>query len=132
MTHLLDASAIFKAIKENAIERTADSHTLELARYELGNIVWKQHNLHKTINREESLSLIRIIADVLDTLQVHHAKGREDKILELAEELDATFYDASYLHHARELGLSFVSEDKGMIEKARQMGIVASTLSEML
>ena len=132
MTHLLDESAIFKAIKENAIERTADSHTLELARYELGNIVWKQHNLHKTINREESLSLIRIIADVLDTLQIHHAKGREDKKLELAEEQDTTFYDASYLHHARELGLSLVSEDRGMIEKARQMGIVASTLSEML
>jgi len=132
MTYLLDASAIFKAIKENAIERTADSHTLELARYELGNIVWKQHNLHKTINREESLSLIRIIADVLDTLQVHHAKGREDKILELAEEQDTTFYDASYLHQARELGLSLVSEDKGMIERARQMGIAASTLSEML
>ncbi len=132
MTHLLDASAIFKAIKENAIDRTADSHTLEVARYELGNIVWKQHNLHKTINREESLSLIRIIADVLDTLQIHHVKGREDKILELAEEQDTTFYDASYIHYARELGLSLVSEDKGMIEKARQMGIVASTLSEML
>ena len=75
---------------------------------------------------------IQKLGDVLDTLQIHHAKGREDKILELAEEQDTAFYDASCLHHARELGLSLVSEDRGMIEKARQMGIVASTLSEML
>lgn len=132
MTRLLDSSAIFRAIKENAIDRTADSHTLELARYELGNIVWKQHNLHKTINGEESLRLIRIIADVLDTLQIHHAKGKEDKILELAEETDATFYDASYLYHARELGLPLISEDRSIIEKARRMGITASTLREIL
>lgn len=132
MTRLLDASAIFRAIKENAIDRTAESHTLELARYELGNIVWKQHNLHKTINREESLSLIRVIADVLDTLQIHHVKGKEASILELAEETDTTFYDASYIHHARELGLPLVSEDKGIIEKARQTRITASTLTEIL
>ena len=132
MTRLLDSSAIFRAIKENAIDRTADSHTLELARYELGNIVWKQHNLHKTVNREESLRLIRIIADVLDTLQIHHAKGKEDQILELAEEQVTTFYDASYLYHARELGLPLVSEDRSIIEKARRMGITASTLREIL
>jgi len=132
MTSLLDSSAIFKAIKENAIDRTAGSHTLELTRYELGNIVWKQRSLHKTINREESLRLIKIIADVLDTLQIHHAKGKEAETLNLAEDTNTTFYDASYLHHARELSLPLTSEDKRLIEKAHQLGIEASTLTESL
>ena len=75
---------------------------------------------------------IQKLGDVLDTFQIRHSKGREDKILELAEEQDTAFYDASYFFHARELGLSLISEDKELVEKARQMGIVASTLSEML
>jgi len=132
MTRILDSSAILKAIKLNAIDRTAGSHTIELARYELGNIVWKQHNLHKTINREESIKLIEIITDVLDSLQIHDTKGKETETLKLAEDTNTTFYDASYLNHARELSLPLTSEDKRLIEKAHQLGIEASTLTESL
>ena len=131
MSYILDSSAIFRAIKDKVIDRTANSYTLELARYELGNIVWKQHNLFKTIDQKDSLKLIRIIADVLNTLEILNAKSKEDKILELAEELNTTFYDTSYLYHALELGLPLISEDMKLIEKGRHMGITASTLSEI-
>ncbi len=130
MSYILDSSAIFRSMKDKATDAIAEGCTLELARYELGNIVWKQHTLFKAIDREESLKLIRVIADILNTLKILHAKGVEDKILELAEEHSTTFYDASYLFHARELELPLISEDKKLIEKARKMGIKASTLSE--
>jgi len=88
--------------------------------------------LFKAINSEESLKLIRVIADILNTLKILHAKGLEDRILELAEEHSTTFYDASYLFHAWELGLPLISEEKELIEKARKTGIKASTLSETM
>ncbi len=131
MNYILDSSAIFRAIKDKVIDRTADSYTLELARYELGNIVWKQHNLFKTIDQKDSIKLIKIIADVLNIFEILCVKSKEDKILELAEELNTTFYDASYLYYAQELGLPLLSEDMKLIEKGRHMGITASTLSEI-
>ncbi|GAI05268.1 unnamed protein product [marine sediment metagenome] len=53
-------------------------------------------------------------------------------VLGLAEELGAPFYDASYFLHARELGRSLISEDRGLVEKGRYMGVETSTLSEMM
>jgi predicted nucleic acid-binding protein len=130
VSRILDSSAIFRSMKDRATDAIAGGCTLELARYELGNIVWKQHTLFKTIDGEESLRLIRVVADILNTLEILHVKGVEDRVLELAEEHSVTFYDASYLFHTRELGLPLVSEDKELIEKARKMGVKASTLPE--
>jgi hypothetical protein len=45
MKYLFDSSAIFRAIKENKIDLLTGNYTLELARYELGNIVWKDYFL---------------------------------------------------------------------------------------
>ena len=45
MKSLFDSSAIFRAVKENKIEFLAGNYTLELARYELGNIIWKDMRL---------------------------------------------------------------------------------------
>jgi hypothetical protein len=50
MKPLFDSSAIFRAIKENKIEFLAGNYTLELARYELGNIIWKDCVLHVKIS----------------------------------------------------------------------------------
>ena len=130
MSCILDSSAIFRSMKDRATDAIVEGCTPELVRYELGNIVWKQHTLFKAIDREESLRLIRVIADILNTLEILHSEGVEDRILELAEEHSVTFYDASYLFHALERGLPLVSEDAELIEKARKIGIKASTLSE--
>ncbi|MCP8316707.1 MAG: hypothetical protein H3Z51_07600 [archaeon] len=50
MSYILDSSAIFRAIKENVVETLVGNYTLELARYELGNVLWKEYLLHKKIN----------------------------------------------------------------------------------
>ncbi|RLI96776.1 MAG: toxin VapC, partial [Candidatus Aenigmatarchaeota archaeon] len=42
MSYLFDTSAIFRAIKEGKIEILAGNYTIELARYELGNAIWKE------------------------------------------------------------------------------------------
>ncbi|MEM2148079.1 MAG: hypothetical protein QXJ94_05695 [Candidatus Bathyarchaeia archaeon] len=51
MKYLFDSSAIFKAIKENKINLLIGNYTLELARYELGNILWKNFPSKKPSQR---------------------------------------------------------------------------------
>lgn len=128
MSYILDSSAIFKAIKENSINKLTNRYTLELARYELGNIIRKQHNLYKTINQKESIQLMRVITDVLNTLEILQIQGKEEKILELAEELETTFYDASYLTYAQEFGIPLLTEDKKLMEKGKRLKITVMNL----
>lgn len=61
MKYLFDSSAIFRAIKENKIELLNGSYTLELARYELGNIIWKDHVLQSTLSKQEAQIIARTI-----------------------------------------------------------------------
>jgi len=42
MSYILDSSAIFRAIKENVVETSVGNYTLDLARYELGNVIWNR------------------------------------------------------------------------------------------
>lgn len=54
MKYLFDSSTIFRAIKKNKIELLAGNYALELARYELGNIVWKDSVLQAKVSKQES------------------------------------------------------------------------------
>lgn len=115
MTHILDPTTILRAIKDTATDTITDSHTLELARHEPGNIVWKQHTPFKTIDQQESLKLTTIIPDLLNTL---NATDKEANILEPAKEINITIHDATHPHHAREQGLPLTSEDTKLNEKS--------------
>jgi hypothetical protein len=53
MKYLFDYSAIIRAIKENKIELLNGNYTLELARYELGNIIWKGYVLQAKLSKQE-------------------------------------------------------------------------------
>jgi hypothetical protein len=58
MKFLFDSSAIFKAVKGNKIDFLVGNCTLELARYELGNILWKNFSLQSKATGQE----IKILA----------------------------------------------------------------------
>ena len=118
MKHLFDSSAIFKAIKNNAVEVLAGNCTLELARYELGNILWKEHTLHRRISDKEVKELIKLVREVLSVMNVVNVNGYESKVLDVAIKLKLTFYDASYVYLAKEKGLSLVTEDTRLLSKA--------------
>ena len=54
MKSLFDSSAIFRAVKENKVEFLAGNYTLELARYELENIIWKDCVLLAKVSEQEA------------------------------------------------------------------------------
>jgi len=120
MSYVVDSSSIFRAIKENRVEVLAGNYTLELARYELGNILWKEHTLGRRTTAEELERLIRLVKDVLNLMRVLTIGCHEERILNTATELKLTFYDASYLHYAKENELTLITEDSSLIDKAEQ------------
>ncbi len=117
MKFLFDSSAIFRAIKENKIEALAGNYTLELARYELGNIVWKNYALQSKISEQELKMMVKTIKRTLTIMDIIDVAGSEEEILQTAAQLSITFYDASYAYSAESKNLKLITEDKRLIKK---------------
>jgi predicted nucleic acid-binding protein len=118
MKYLFDSSAIFRAIKENKIDLLIGNYTLELARYELGNIVWKDYFLQAKISKDEAKMILKSIKHTLAIMEVIPIESNEEEILESAIQLKTTFYDASYIYIAGLKELQLITEDLRLIKKA--------------
>lgn len=120
MKYLFDSSAILKAIKENKIELLVGNSTLELARYELGNVLWKNFALQTKATEQEVKNLVKIIKQVLNMMEIAQITCNEQEILQTAAKLKITFYDASYAYFAKTKGLTLITEDSKLLEKITQ------------
>ena len=130
MKYLFDSSAVFRAIKENKIELLTGNGTLELARYELGNIVWKDYILQGKVSEQEAKLMTKAIKHTLTLMDVMGIAGSEEEILETARQLKITFYDASYVYFAKMKELRLVTEDARLIKKTSAT-INVSTLDDI-
>ncbi|MGQ9538541.1 MAG: type II toxin-antitoxin system VapC family toxin [Candidatus Bathycorpusculaceae bacterium] len=131
MKYLFDSSALFKAIKENKIEALIGNYTLELARYELGNILWKNFALQAKATEQEIRILAKIIKQALNTMEILQISCSEQEILEIAAKLKITFYDASYAYCAKTKNLTFITEDSQLLKKLMPY-VKASNLSGII
>jgi predicted nucleic acid-binding protein len=130
MIYLFDSSAIFKAIKENKVEVLVGNCTLELARYELGNVLWKSLALEGKATNAEIKNLARIVKRVLSVMEVLQISCSEEEILEIANKTKITFYDAAYAYHAMAKNLTLITEDTQLLKKVAPK-INALTLSDI-
>jgi predicted nucleic acid-binding protein len=117
MKYLFDSSAIFRAIKENKIEVLAGNYTLELARFELGNIIWKEIALKAIVSEQESKMMAKTVNHTLSLMDIIGIIGSEEEILDFAVQLKITFYDASYAYLAKAKDLRLITEDSRLIKK---------------
>ncbi len=117
MKYLFDSSAIFKAIKENKIDLLIGNYTLELARYELGNILWKNYALQAKATEQEIKTLAKIVKQTLNLMENIQINSTEEEILETATKLNTTFYDAAYIYHAKVKELPLITEDLQLQKK---------------
>jgi predicted nucleic acid-binding protein len=106
---VFDSSSIYALLTKGKIELFGGNYTVSLAKFELGNIVWKEVFLHKRISREEGLRLLSFISKVLNTMNLEDVNCKETE--EIALDYGITFYDASYVWLARKLDLPLVTED---------------------
>jgi predicted nucleic acid-binding protein len=130
MKSLFDSSAIFRAVKENKIEFLAGNYSLELARYELGNIIWKDCVLHAKVSEQEAKKMAKTINHILNLMDLIDIAGNEDEILDTAIKHKITFYDASYAYFAKAKNLGLITEDTRLIKKITPT-IDASTLESI-
>jgi predicted nucleic acid-binding protein len=130
MKYIFDSSAIFKAIKENKIEILVGNCTLELARYEMGNIIWKNYTLQAKATDQELKILAKIIKQTLNIMEITQINCDEEEILETATKLKITFYDASYTYYAKMKELTLITEDSQLLKKVTPY-IKASKLSDI-
>jgi len=119
VTYLFDSSAIFKAVAKNAVEILLKNYTVELARYELGNILWKERILHRRINGDEMIKLMELVKGALSFMKILSVECYEEEVIDTTEKLGLTFYDASYVFYAKKMGLTLITEDEKLIEKAK-------------
>ena len=120
MNLVFDSSSIFAAILRNEVEKLVGNQTLEVARYELGNALWKQAKRNRDGLTERDLDqLAQVVTDALNLLDVASVESHEKEVLGLAIRLGLTFYDASYVYLASRSGATLVTEDLKLLEKAR-------------
>lgn len=119
---ILDTSSIYRAIESDRIDALIHEKTLDLAAYELGNVVWK-HAMRENISFSEGKKLMSIIADCLSLMEVLRP-GMRENVYRIAVEAGVTYYDASFLHAARSHGEPLVSEDQKLSKAARSMNIL--------
>lgn len=135
--YILDSSAIamtLKRLKERSIEALKGKTILDLARYELGDIIWRGCALKNIISAEEALNEVENVAKVLKFTIVKGVGSSEEfkGVMELAVKLKLTFCDAAYLYVAKANGFTLVTEDKEPNEKAADSNVKAMTVDEFL
>lgn len=130
MSYLLDASSIFEALLRRKLRLLSGNFTISLARYELGNVVWKRGTLSGDISPERQAKLLALVSEGLKLMKVIGIAGQEGGVLEVAEGLKITFYDASYVHAAKAQGVPLVTEDRALREKAKNV-VQAFSLEEI-
>jgi predicted nucleic acid-binding protein len=135
--YLFDSNAIaitIKRLREKAVEALYGKATLNLAHYELGNMLWKECVLKGLISQEEALQKAEDMARMLEALRIEGIESSEDfkGVMKLATDLKLTFYDASYMYLAKNKDFTLVTEDKELSKKAEETNIKTITVNEFL
>ncbi len=131
---LLDASSLMLMMKNlggELVPKLGSFSILDLTMYEMGNILWKEGYLSKSLTREELASLASTTEQILTLVErVSMSPGDIGKTLELAEDEGLTFYDASYLRAAIDQEVSLVTED-AKLRRAAQKHVTVKTAAEL-
>ncbi|MGB9717833.1 MAG: type II toxin-antitoxin system VapC family toxin [Thermoproteota archaeon] len=96
-----------------------DSLTLSLAKYEVGNPLWKEALLQKRISIQEAFETMLLLNKVLKIMGTVNPSN-DGMVLKLACELKATFYDASYIAASIENNSRLVTDDEKLTRKIRE------------
>ena len=103
------ASAIFNLFQSNRFGVLLDGATIPLARYEIGNIIWKNYKIRNRISKQEAKDSSTVMFELLDSMEQIVPSSASTLALSLEEGL--TFYDSSYLVSAIETGYELVTDD---------------------
>jgi len=133
----LDSSAIaviLRRLRGKAAEIIRGGATLDLAGYELGNVVWKECVLKGSTTLEEAVKRAEDVAKILEIMRIESVEYTENfvEVMKISARLKITFYDASYLHIAKKNNFTLITGDKELEEKANEINVEAISTDEFL
>ena len=106
---LFDASAIFNLFQRGKYSLLIAGATTPLAKYEVGNVLWKNHKIRNKISKKEAIELGTVIFELIDSME--QIVPLPNSVLKLSLDEGLTFYDSSYLVSAIDSGYDFVTDD---------------------
>ena len=93
--YLFDASSIIALAIKRRVDSLVGGYTLELAGYEIGSYLWKEIYLTKSLSPDDLPALERIFLEILEKMNIVRGATLSAEVVNLAGELDLTYYDAS-------------------------------------
>ena len=134
MKHLLDASHVLWAIKSSATEEDllrlfGENCILDLTKYEIGNGLWKEHTLHKSMEEDEFHEFLSLFGRIIQRTQILSVEAEElPQVGDLAAKERITFYDASYIIVAKTRNLTLATRDARLSKVASKYAKTASRI----
>lgn len=136
MKILLDASALLPLVTQSGkkliTEATnADLWTTDLAIYESCNALWKLSTLLKTLTLKEAQNISEVFKELTDKNLIKTTNFTSINLpntMDIAQKLQLTFYDASYITASQNLKATLATEDQKLL-KAASKYIQAITFS---
>jgi predicted nucleic acid-binding protein len=126
---LFDASAIFNLSRKSKGNVLLNGCTIDLAGYELGNVIRRLVEVEKSVPRAQGAEIVRLLQSTIDGMERVKVSSLI-AVFENAIKEGLTFYDASYLTAAVEGGHQLVTDDQELLRAARKY-LVASRSSEL-
>lgn len=116
---LFDSSAIISLSGSGGLDKLLDASTIELAAYELGNAIWKQVSLQRSLTIHEGRTLLNDLRQIVDRM-AKIAVNSSTQALEIAVDNRLTYYDASYVQAAIESRTAMVTDDDRLYKVGRK------------
>jgi predicted nucleic acid-binding protein len=110
-------------IKGRDLHGLADSSTLDLAFYEIGNAILQETKMG-ILDQQASIALLEVLESLPDIMNVVSFNGLSPgEVLQTAKQLARTFYDASYATLSKNKGEVLVTDDGALAKAASKIGI---------
>jgi predicted nucleic acid-binding protein len=114
--NLFDSSAIFNLFLQGKYDILVAGATIPLARYEIGNVLWKNYKIRKRISKKEVIESGNVLFELIDSMEM--VDPPLPSAMRIALEEGITFYDSSYIAAAVESGYDFITDDMKLREAA--------------
>ena len=122
--NLFDSSAIFNLFLQGKYDTLVSGSTIPLARYEIGNVLWKNYKIRGRISKKEAIETGNVLFELIDSME--QVDPPLPSAIRIALEEGITFYDSSYIAAAIESGCDLITDDtklrKAAGSKVRTMG----------
>jgi len=121
--YLLETSALYPLVLEfrEKILLYKDLFViLDLTKYEIGNVIWKEFKKNKI---KDLLTVLQLFKEILSDINELSIGKDLDEVEKISIENNMTFYEASYIYIARKHRLKLVTEDKDLLKFKESMDI---------